>query len=503
MPRKRSALLLLLAAAILFALHGIASAQTTSGIRGLVLDKDGQPLPSARVTVSNQSIGLMQNAVTDARGEFRIAPLPPAKGYTLKVEFPGMGTIVQSDIEVTASRMTSLPITLRPDTEIREKVRVVAQGEVVNTEQTTTQTSFSSEFIEALPILGRNYQDVLTLAPGVSDVDGDGNPNIHGARDTDIITLVDGVSTTDPFTGQVGQQLNLDSIQEIEVKTAGASAEFSRGQGGFVNIVTKSGGNEFEGSFKFYWRSNIFDGDGAGLDDPTLHGGLGDLGLRDLSFNDYTPFLSMGGPIRRDKAWYYFTAEYIQIEEPVNASTQAFVRGLKEKRVFGKASWDMSTNHKLVFTATIDPQEFFNLGINSLTALEAGFTAKEGGLNLVLKETAIFSPNLFLETTVQHFTSRPERFPTLNPDTNGNGTLFLDRNENGFLEATERDPGEDFDRDGAFDVFEDTNHNGRLDKEEPCRNGGTICGEDRDGDGSLSGLFQGDQKHSFACEGAG
>jgi hypothetical protein len=504
MPRTRSALVLLLAGLILFALHGTASAQTTSGIRGVVLDKDGQPLPSARVTVTNPSIGLTQNAVTDAKGEFRIAPLPPGKGYTLRVEFPSMGTIVQSDIELSANRMTSVPVTLRPDKELQERIRVTAQAEVVNTEQTTTQTSFSSEFIEALPILGRNYQDVLTLAPGVSDVDGDGNPNIHGARDTDVVTLVDGVSTTDPFSGQRGQELNIESIQEIEVKTAGASAEFSRAQGGFVNIVTKSGGNDFEGSFKFFWRSNIFDGDGAGLDDPALHGGLGELGLRDLSFNDYTPFLSLSGPIKRDKAWYFFTAEYIQEQNPVNASTQAFVRTVKERRVFGKASWDLSTNHKLVFSATIDPQEFFNLGINSLTLLESGFTFETGGLNLILKETAIFSPNLFLETTVQHFTSRPEFFPTLHPDTNGNGILFFDRNGNGFLEATERDPGEDFDRDGAFDIFEDRNKNGRLDKPDQCPGGGTICGEDLDGDGRLTipGLgCEGASREDIDCDG--
>ena len=105
-------------------------------------------------------------------------------------------------------------------------------------------TTFSSEFIDSLPVLGRNYQEVLTLAPGVSDTDGDGQPNIHGALDTDVKTLVDHVSTVDPLTGQAGEQLDIESIQEVEVKTAGASAEFSRGQGGFVNIETEPDGSE-------------------------------------------------------------------------------------------------------------------------------------------------------------------------------------------------------------------------------------------------------------------
>ena len=97
-------------------------------------------------------------------------------------------------------------------------------------EDTTTDTRWRSEFIEALPILGRNYQ--------------------------------------------------FESIQKIEVKTSGVTAEFSRGQGGFANIIMKSGGNEFKGTFKFFWRGLVLDGDGAGIDDPQLHGGLGENGLR-------------------------------------------------------------------------------------------------------------------------------------------------------------------------------------------------------------------------------
>jgi len=466
--------LLLLAGCLLLAFSIPVFAQTTAGLKGKVVDKDGAPLPTARVLLKNDTLGVSQQVVTDANGEFRIAPLPPGKGYELVVEFPQMSKIRQ-DVEIVAGRMMTTTVTLRPSAELQEKVTVTTKSDVVNTETTTTSTTFNSEFIDALPFLGRNYQDVLTLAPGVSDVDGDGNPTIHGSRDTDVITLVDGVSTNDPLTGKRGQEINIDSIQEIEVKTAGATAEYGRGQGGFVTLVTKSGGNEFEGKFSFYWRSNIFDGDGAGIDDPTLHGGLGEIGLRDLKFNDLSPFLSLGGPIKKDKAWYYFTAEYIQVEEPVNALTQAFVRPTHEKRVFGKVSWDMSTNHKLQFTATWDPQQYDNLGVDSFTAVEAGYTEKRGGLNLTLKETAVFNPNVFLETTVQKFDTKPQAIPTLGPDTNHNGILFIDRNHNGFIDATERDPGEDYDRDHHFDVFEDINHNRVLD-----------TGEDLDNDGRLT-----------------
>src|SRR5437867_8996108 len=466
--------LLLLAGCLILAFNLPVFAQATSGLKGKVVDKDGQPLPTARIVLKNDSLGVNQSVVTDASGEFRIAPLPAGKGYVLEVQFPQMSTI-KMDVEIPAGRVFTVTVTLRPSTEMQEKVTATAKGDVVNPESTVTSTVFNSEFIDARPILGRDYQDVLTLAPGVSDVDGDGNPTIHGSRDTDVITLVDGVSTNDPLTGKRGEEINTESIQEIEIKTAGATAEYGRGQGGFVALVPKSGGNEFQGRFSFYWRGNTLDGDGAGIDDPHLHGGLGEIGLRDLKFNDFTPFLSLGGPIKKDKAWYYFTAEYIQLQEPVNALTQAFARSTKENRYFGKMTWDMSTNDKLQFTATWDQQQYDNLGIDSFTKLESGYTKKRGGLNLTLKETAVFNPNVFLETTLQHFKTSPEAFPTLSPDTNHNGTLFVDRNHNGFWDATEGDPGEDYDRDGAFDVHEDKNGNRVLDD-----------GEDRDLDKRLT-----------------
>jgi Ca-activated chloride channel family protein len=121
-----------------------------------------------------------------------------------------------------------------PGAEMMERVRVTASADVVNTESTSTTTTISSEFIDSLPILGRNYQDVLTLVDGVSVHAGAGFLNAHGARDTDVVTL----GSAEPPRGD--QELTLDSIQEIEVVTSGASAEFSRGQGGFASHAVVS-----------------------------------------------------------------------------------------------------------------------------------------------------------------------------------------------------------------------------------------------------------------------
>ena len=500
----RSGLAAMLAAASILSSSPRPVAAADHGVlAGRVVDPSGGPLPGATLNLVAPWLGSAESGtVTDARGEFRMAGLPAGRGYRLRCSMPGFATTLLSDIDIVPGNETRLTITLPPAGDLVEEVRVRAAPPVVSLTETTTQSRFSSEFIESMPILGRNYQDVLTLAPGVSDVDGDGNPNIHGARDTDVVTLVDGVSTTDPFTGKVGAQLNIESIQEIEVKTSGATAEFGRAQGGFASILTKSGGNEFEGSFKFFWRGSALDGDGAGIDDPVFHAGVGEHDLRDLEFNDFLPFLSLSGPIVRDHAWYFVTLEYIQREDPVNAVNTAFVTGLKEYRGFGKATWQVAPSTRLAFSINYDPQDFLNQGLNSLTREETGFTIGAGGSNITLRSVSTLSPSVVLEGTVGFFDSRPSVTPNLPVDTNGNGALYMDYNGDGFTQANERDPGTDFDGDGAWDIWEDTYiRNGLIDVwNEPEGVGHT---EDVDGDGRLTpyGTCEGAAREDIDCDG--
>jgi carboxypeptidase family protein/TonB-dependent receptor-like protein len=431
-------------------------AQTVGEIRGQVLDATGAPL--AGVTLSATSVAgavTGRGAVSDAGGRFRIPALPASGDYALKASLEAHATVVLSGIEVEAGQVTILTLSLRPESDLRERITVRATPQVVDTAQTTTSTKISTELLDAVPILGRDYQDALTLAPGVTDVDGDGNPSIHGSRETDIGTFVDGVSSTDPLTGKVGAKLNIETIQEIEIKTAGSTAEFGRAQGGTVNILTKSGGNDFEGIFKFYWRGSRLDGDGAGQDDPLLHAGLGEIGLRDLEFSDYLPFVSVSGPIVRDHAWYFAAIEYVSREEPVNALSAAFLTSTREWRQFAKVTWQVSPGWRLGFSLNHDPQEYLNQGLNSLTREETGFALDEGGLLATIRGTGVLSPTVALETTAAWFEGSPALVPNLGPDTNGNGFLSDDKNRNGFHDAIERDPGEDYDRDGMYDVFED------------------------------------------------
>jgi len=497
---------------ILFISSLSAFAQTSPGtVKGVVVDKEGSPLPGATVTLENKSMGVAGlGGVTNAKGEFRITPVPPGKNYDLTVMMPGHQQI-KFAIDVPAGKTMVQNVTLRE--QVTERIKVEGKSDVVDTEKGGTTTHITSEFISGLPVLGTDYQDVLTLAPGVTDVNNTGNPNIHGARDTDVVTLVDGVSTTDPFDGHFGQNLNTESIEEIEVITSGAGAQFSRAQGGFVNIVTKSGGNEFKGTFTFAMRTNKLDGDGAGIDQTELRGGIGEEdGFRNLSFTDLYPYLSVSGAFVKDHLWYIFSPEYIQEEVPINTGTQAYVQRLTDVRVNGKVTWQVSSSNKMALSAIFDKQQLNNQGLNSRVDPEAGFTFERGGPTITLQDTAIFTPTFSLESTISRFDQTFKRLPTTNPDTNGNGVLTIDGNrtlggnDDGFVQLREAvDPGgEDLDRDGAWDVFEDYNRDKKLlcNKPDPITQE-VFCPEDLDFDTRLTGPLgcEGENREDINCDG--
>jgi len=464
------------------------AASTEANLTGKVTDKSGQPLPGATLVLKNDSLAFQeQGTLSDGKGEYRFSHVPPGEGYRLTVSLTGYSTVIFSDIRLDSGRTQEQSVVLHPSGELKEVVRVQGKSDTLDTENVTTSTTFSSTFISELPILGRDYQDILSLAPGVTDVNKTGNPNIHGARDTDVVTLVDGVSTTDPFTGYYGQNLNIESIQELEVITSAATAQYSRAQGGFANILTKSGGNEFQGTFKFYLRSDRLDRDGAGVEDPELSGGFqGNRSFTEQHFTDLMPFLSLSGAIVRDRLWYYVTFEYIHEETPVNALSQAFVTSVYGNRAFAKATWQIQPSHRLAFSLMLDKERRENQGISSLIDAQSGYSSSRGGPTYTLKGSSVFTPTVLLESTMAWFDNSFSRTPTMNPDTNGNGILFVDDrpelggNSDGVLDGQERDPGEDWDFDGFYDLFEDVDHDGNDD-----------FGEDLDLDHRVSGSIQG------------
>jgi outer membrane receptor protein involved in Fe transport len=409
---RRLALASILAIAALAGSGALAQSGIQATLTGIVVDKDGGPIPGVTVTArSTTSAMAAVVTVTDGTGHYRLTPLPPANDYLVVAELPGFARIEIGPVDLDPGKTTTQNITLVPSSDMSQKITVVGKGDIVDVASTKTATVFNSEFIEGLPILGRTYQDILTLAPGVTDTDGDGNPNVNGARDTDFQTRVDGANTTDPVTGTFGQNLNLEAIAEIEIITTGASAEFSQAQGGFANIITKSGSNDLEGSAKFFFRSDLFDNDGGNNNDVTDSNLLAGLD----GFNDIRPFFTLGGPFVRDRLWYFMTLEYISLETPVNTLTFPVLRTQEGWNNFFKLTWQLNPSHRMAFQVNQDPARFTGGNLRTGVAPESSFIFDQGGVTPTVRWTYNINPSVLLETLVSYFDSGIDLLPATDP----------------------------------------------------------------------------------------
>ncbi|HET6371947.1 MAG TPA: TonB-dependent receptor, partial [Candidatus Polarisedimenticolia bacterium] len=402
---------LILVGAVAAGAHVHAQTVTTAGLKGRVLDHAGDGIPGVLLTLTNPTTAIgAQEFHSDTEGNYIFKLLPPASGYTLKVAMPGFATVIAGPLDLSPGRITVQNITLKTTSELEETVKVEARGEIVDTSSAKTSSTFNAEFIEGLPLIGRNFQDILTLAPGVTDSDGDGNPNVRGARDTGLQLRIDGTNATDPLTGHFGQAINLETIEEIEVITGGASAEYSRAEGGFANIITKSGGNSLSGSAKIFFRSHFFDGDGANNQDRDPRA---DTGVP--SFSDTDLFLTVGGAVVRDHLWYFTSVERLDHELPVPFPSGGGALHTEEGwRTFAKMTWQANADNKLALQLSYDPLELTGNYLGVLISPETDVLIRTGGPLSQLKWTSIISPMLLLEALVSQSKSGVSLLPVSN-----------------------------------------------------------------------------------------
>jgi outer membrane receptor protein involved in Fe transport len=387
---------------VVWAAVSAASAQT-GGLKVVVLDgADKSPLPGAVVTLSH-GLGYVKETslMSDANGVVMFPVLRAGEGYRVQV-IMGDYSPYDSGPEIRVKIGSPQTWQVQLIQVLKEVVKVVGKTEVVSLEENQSSTTFGSEFIQDLPVAGRFYQNVLTLAPGVDDANNDGNPNVHGARERDFKANVSGVSNQDPLTGQFLSLVNPDSIEEIEVVTAGAGVEYGGAQGGYANIVQKQGSNDFEGVANFLFRSSKLDGNGAT-----------NISTRDLpDFKAYQPSVQVSGPILRDKLWYRLSHEYHYIDTPVNTIGQVAI--VQERRRINDdlITWQASPRNKLQFQYRSDPQSFDNLGVSSLRPPESAQRFEVTGPDYVFTWDAPFSTNLLIKSIVAYQDKKFNFLPT-------------------------------------------------------------------------------------------
>ncbi len=384
---------------VLFAVT--AAMAQNGGLKVVVFDaQDKQPLPGVTVTLRNSMQYVATTTVlTDKAGTALFPVLRAGAGYSVEVSFPGYAKQQATDLHVKSSETVTQTFVLTQ--EMTEKVVVQGQREVVDLEKSSTSTKFGEEFIQDLPVQGRFYQNILTMAAGVQDPQGGGNPNVMGGQSTQFKAQVGGVSNQDPLTGEWMSVINPDSIEEVEVITAGASVEYSRAMAGFANIIQKQGSNDFEGAFNFLYSSDILD-----------RGAVDSPGYPRPRYTHLQPAINISGPLIKDKLWYRLSHEYIRDQEPIAAGTQTFVSTATRWSNSDQLTWQVSPRNKLAFQFQSDPYERKNWGVSALVPPESSRTLQLGGPQLSVTWTAPFSSKILAESVVSYQRTRENIFPT-------------------------------------------------------------------------------------------
>jgi hypothetical protein len=380
-----------------------ASAQATGGLKVRVIDNsDKTAVIGAAVTLSNTNkLVATSTLITDVNGIALFPVLRVGAGYVITVIMDGYAGIRQ-DANVSGGSQKEIVIAMAP--EHVERVTVIGEKTQVDLDQNQASTKFSSDFIQDLPVAGRFYQNVLSLAPGVQDPDGDGNPNVNGARERDFKTSVGGISNVDPLTGQFLNLVTSDSIEDLTVVTAGAGAEYGRAQGGFAQIIQKQGSNDFEGVFGLLYSSSKLDGNGStGIPNSLVP-----------DFFLYQPSLQVSGPIVKDKLWYRLSEEVIDREDPVVLATGGTIatQGTQQLSTDNQLTWQVSNRNKLALIFRADPRTTTNVGVSPLVPVASTEEFQFGGPTYTLTWTAPYSPSLLVDSTFAYQNTHLNITPT-------------------------------------------------------------------------------------------
>src|SRR5918999_3533182 len=307
-------ILLLLALFLSLSVNAFAQSQANTGnIEGRVTDPNAASIPNVTVTATNLATGLSKNAVTNDEGVYRIVFLPPGP---YKVETSGAQGFVPAtftNVVVTVGGQTPLDIQLAVGNATVAMVDVSAEGQVVETTRTSISTTVDERSVENLPVSGRNYLDFATLTPGVvRDPTRVGDLSVGGQKGTLNNLQVDGADNNNSFFGQAfgrtgvrpPYQFSEESVQEFQVNQNGFSAEFGRAGGAVINVVTKSGTNQFHGGLFEYLRDESLN-----ANDPVTKANQfrrGRPNKRPASrINQFGG--RIGGPIVENKAFFFFS----------------------------------------------------------------------------------------------------------------------------------------------------------------------------------------------------
>src|SRR5687768_2670193 len=281
---------------------------TTADLTGTVTDTSGQVVAGATVTVANPRTGFSRTITTDSSGSFSVTELPPDV-YTVTVEASSFSKSVVKDLELNVGSRRTITVELKPGA-LTETVEVTAEGTMIETTRSDLDQSITPKEIENLPLLNRTFAGLSVIAPEARPVGNFdptktrvGNIAFSGGDGRQVNVNVDGGDNKDNVVGSLLQNFSYESIQEFQVLQHRWTVEQGRAVGGVVNVSTKSGGNSLRGSLFGNFRDNQARAkDFFGLNPEFSRQEVGG---------------SLGGPIVKDKTFYFFALEHFRERQVV------------------------------------------------------------------------------------------------------------------------------------------------------------------------------------------
>ena len=288
----------------------VTAQTTTASIEGTVRDPQGRVVAGAQITAKSETLGIERTTTSDENGFYRLTALP-AGVYSLSASHTGFATQTFPNIQLTVNRTASIEVQLEVGP-VQERVSITSESLAIDPTTPATGGTVTPRQITEMPVNGRNYLDLLQLVPGVvinhqANTGSDNSTPVLGERSGNNNFMIDGQPNKNTVTGGAAAQFNQETIAEFQVLTAGYKAEFGQGSGAIVNVITRSGGNDFHGIGSIFHRNDAFDASNSltpGEDAPSLR--------------RYDYSLALGGPIVKDKVFFFGSGERITERRRLN-----------------------------------------------------------------------------------------------------------------------------------------------------------------------------------------
>ncbi len=416
-------------------------AQTTGNLAGKIGDSNGAALPGVTVEVKSPVLQGTRSATSSPDGTYRFALLPPGD-YTVSFRLEGLAPEVRKNVPVSLGKDTSLDVTMKPAA-VSAEIVVSAAAPVLDTTSTTLGTNLNTRAIETLPT-GRNYASVVQVTPGVASDANPGNPSqstitVYGSSGAENSFFIDGVNTTNVEYGFQGKELNFEFISEVDVKTGGYEAEYGRSTGGIVNVITKSGGNQFSGDAFTYYDSDSLQANATSV--VSTAGTLAGFTRKDYG-------IDVGGYILKDKLWFF--GAFDRVDHSLDSAlpfepNKGQIVTSKSRRNLGsgKLTYNLGSSHSLIATFLQDPRAdtgAINDANHSLNGDPNTYLGRQhfGGQDYAIRyEGALTSQWVFAGQAARHRESN-----SVGPATSAGDTIQY------------RDTGNDFFQTGGFGLIQ-------------------------------------------------